>query len=94
MLQIVLVFEVKTSGWWSWWLNSCYCCAGRTETIRSCTDLAVEFVRAMEDEAYTREARLKALQAACERHSELIRDAMNGMPGASRNGGQGGGVGS
>jgi O-glycosyl hydrolase len=41
--------------------------------------LAAEFVRQMEDPSSTNEARLKALQAACERHSELIRDAMNGM---------------
>jgi hypothetical protein len=33
----------------------------------------------MEDPSSTNEVRLKALQAACERHSELIRDAMNGM---------------
>lgn len=51
---------------------------GRTETVRSCTVEAAEFVKRMVNSKATRESRLEALRTACTRHQDLYRDAMCG----------------
>jgi carnitine O-palmitoyltransferase 1 len=51
---------------------------GRTETVRPVTSAAVTFVKLMQDEAAPAKDKLKALQAAAERHQQGYRDAMAG----------------
>jgi carnitine O-palmitoyltransferase 1, liver isoform len=51
---------------------------GRTETVRSCTVEAVEFVLAMGDKEKPKEGKIKLFRRACERHQNLYRDAMTG----------------
>ncbi|KAG8200711.1 hypothetical protein JTE90_022322 [Oedothorax gibbosus] len=51
---------------------------GRTETVRSCTVEAKDFVLAMVNDTADKEAKKSALLRAAERHQNLYRDAMNG----------------
>ncbi|PAV83770.1 hypothetical protein WR25_24908 [Diploscapter pachys] len=51
---------------------------GRTETVRSCTVEAADFVKAMLDSNQTAEDRLALLRKASEKHQQLYRDAMCG----------------
>lgn len=51
---------------------------GRTETIRSCTNETVAFVRAMCDPNVNKDARKKLLSAACGNHTRLTQLAMTG----------------
>ncbi|XP_054721147.1 carnitine O-palmitoyltransferase 1, liver isoform-like [Uloborus diversus] len=51
---------------------------GRTETVRSCTMEAKEFVLSMMQNNTEKETRKKLLQKAAAKHQNLYRDAMNG----------------
>jgi carnitine O-palmitoyltransferase 1 len=51
---------------------------GRTETVRSLTNDAVKFVRAMAEKDCTVSRRIELLRCACDNHQTLYRDAMNG----------------
>ncbi|CAH8646050.1 unnamed protein product [Dicrocoelium dendriticum] len=51
---------------------------GRTETVRSCTAEATEFVRAMLDNGATLEYRARQFRIATDRHQRLTKDAMSG----------------
>lgn len=51
---------------------------GRTETVRSCTDESVAWVRAMEDRSANAAERMRLLQVACEQHRIGYSDAMCG----------------
>ncbi|KAK8725563.1 hypothetical protein OTU49_010621 [Cherax quadricarinatus] len=52
--------------------------SGRTETVRSCTEEAATFVRAMVSGRLPKEELLKLLRLAGNIHQKLYRDAMNG----------------
>uniref|UniRef100_A0AAQ5ZGH4 Carnitine O-palmitoyltransferase 1, muscle isoform n=1 Tax=Amphiprion ocellaris TaxID=80972 RepID=A0AAQ5ZGH4_AMPOC len=51
---------------------------GRTETVRSCTSEAVEFVRAMEDASATNAQRFALFRKAADKHQNMYRLAMTG----------------
>uniref|UniRef100_H3DKQ9 Carnitine O-palmitoyltransferase 1, muscle isoform n=1 Tax=Tetraodon nigroviridis TaxID=99883 RepID=H3DKQ9_TETNG len=51
---------------------------GRTETVRSCTSEAVEFVRAMESADATNAQRLALFRKAADKHQNMYRLAMTG----------------
>ncbi|VDM08500.1 unnamed protein product [Wuchereria bancrofti] len=51
---------------------------GRTETVRSCSSYSCDFVHAMLDPNQTHQERLKLLNAACNYHQTMYRDAMCG----------------
>ncbi|CAL4105843.1 unnamed protein product, partial [Meganyctiphanes norvegica] len=51
---------------------------GRTETVRSCTEEATSFVRAMVSGKASKEELIELLNLAAERHQKMYRDAMNG----------------
>ncbi|XP_037516905.1 carnitine O-palmitoyltransferase 1, liver isoform [Rhipicephalus sanguineus] len=51
---------------------------GRTETVRSCTIEATEFVRAMVENSVSTEEKIRLLKRACAKHQRLYRDAMSG----------------
>ncbi|CAL8358619.1 unnamed protein product [Lota lota] len=51
---------------------------GRTETVRSCTSEAVDFVRAMEEEDKTNVRRLELFRKAADKHQNMYRLAMTG----------------
>uniref|UniRef100_A0A8C5DBB7 Carnitine O-palmitoyltransferase 1, muscle isoform n=1 Tax=Gouania willdenowi TaxID=441366 RepID=A0A8C5DBB7_GOUWI len=51
---------------------------GRTETVRSCTNEAVAFVRAMEDCGATNAQRLALFRRAADKHQNMYRLAMTG----------------
>ncbi|XP_076987215.1 palmitoyl thioesterase CPT1C isoform X2 [Tamandua tetradactyla] len=52
---------------------------GRTETVRSCTREACNFVRAMEDEKETDPQCLALLRVAVDKHQSLLKAAMTGQ---------------
>ncbi|ODN01838.1 Carnitine O-palmitoyltransferase 1, liver isoform [Orchesella cincta] len=54
-----------------------YLC-GRTETVRSCTQEAVDFVRSLLDDAHSTSEKHRLVKLAAEKHQQLYRDAMNG----------------
>lgn len=51
---------------------------GRTETVRSCTLEATEFVKAMVENSVSTEEKIRLLRRACAKHQRLYRDAMSG----------------
>ena len=53
---------------------------GRTETVRSCTQEAVDFVMAMtnDDNGMTKDDKIKLLHRAADKHTQMYKDAMNG----------------
>jgi hypothetical protein len=51
---------------------------GRTETVRSCTTEAANFVKAMEDSTVSNKERLRLLRVATDRHQALYMHAMMG----------------
>lgn len=51
---------------------------GRTETVRSCTLEATEFVKAMVENSVSTEEKIRLLKRACVKHQTLYRDAMSG----------------
>lgn len=51
---------------------------GRTETVRSCTPEAADFVRAMVENSVNNEEKIRLLSRAAAKHVQLFRDAMNG----------------
>ncbi|KAG9510263.1 Mitogen-activated protein kinase-binding protein 1 [Fragariocoptes setiger] len=51
---------------------------GRTETVRSCTKESCEFVKAMVDPKKTKDEKIRLLQLAADKHTNLYKDAMNG----------------
>jgi len=52
---------------------------GRTETVRSCTREACNFVRAMEDKEKTEPQRRALFRLAVEKHQALLKAAMSGQ---------------
>ncbi|KAJ0408631.1 hypothetical protein P43SY_008978 [Pythium insidiosum] len=52
---------------------------GRTETVRSCTNEAVAFVRAMENKSASDSEREAALRAAIKKHGELTKNGVMGQ---------------
>ncbi|CAK7299695.1 Carnitine O-palmitoyltransferase 1, brain isoform [Vulpes lagopus] len=52
---------------------------GRTETVRSCTREACNFVRAMEDKEKTEPQRRALFRLAVEKHQSLLKAAMSGQ---------------
>ncbi|XP_008046073.1 carnitine O-palmitoyltransferase 1, brain isoform [Carlito syrichta] len=52
---------------------------GRTETVRSCTREACNFVRAMEDKEKTDPQRLALFRVAVDKHQALLKAAMSGQ---------------
>ncbi|XP_045148564.1 carnitine O-palmitoyltransferase 1, brain isoform [Echinops telfairi] len=52
---------------------------GRTETVRSCTREACDFVRAMEDSGKTGPQRLALFRLAVDKHQALMKAAMSGQ---------------
>merc|ERR1739838_1288032 len=52
---------------------------GRTETIRSCSEAAVEFSKAMLSEEATPQQKVAALRAAIDEHKSYAKDAVNGF---------------
>ncbi|ELW47128.1 Carnitine O-palmitoyltransferase 1, liver isoform [Tupaia chinensis] len=52
---------------------------GRTETVRSCTREACDFVRAMEDQEKTDPQRLVLFRVAVDKHQALLKAAMSGQ---------------
>lgn len=52
--------------------------AGRTETVRSCTEESCNFVKAMLDPNCSNADRIRLLQVAADKHTILYKDAMNG----------------
>lgn len=52
---------------------------GRTETIRSCSTLSCNWVRAMEDPAVAKEQKAKLLRAACDDHQYRTKLSMAGQ---------------
>ncbi|XP_012943350.1 carnitine O-palmitoyltransferase 1, liver isoform [Aplysia californica] len=52
--------------------------AGRTETVRSLTSEAKQFVETFLDAEKPEEEKRALLKAACERHAKMYKDAMNG----------------
>uniref|UniRef100_V5I5I7 carnitine O-palmitoyltransferase n=2 Tax=Ixodes ricinus TaxID=34613 RepID=V5I5I7_IXORI len=51
---------------------------GRTETVRSCTLEAVDFVKAMVENSVSNEEKIRLLRRAANKHQMLYRDAMSG----------------
>ncbi|XP_075548834.1 carnitine O-palmitoyltransferase 1, liver isoform-like isoform X1 [Dermacentor variabilis] len=51
---------------------------GRTETVRSCTLEATEFVKAMVENSVSTEEKIRLLKRASAKHQRLYRDAMSG----------------
>ena len=51
---------------------------GRTETVRSLTPEANNFVEAFISPEISNDEKKKLLKAACERHAVMYKDAMNG----------------
>lgn len=51
---------------------------GRTETIRSLTTEAADFIHSMADKSRSNDERIALLRKACERHQVLCREAMSG----------------
>lgn len=51
---------------------------GRTETVRSLTTNAADFVRSMADVTKSNAERIELLRKACNHHQALYRDSMNG----------------
>ena len=52
---------------------------GRTETVRSLSREANEFVKGFLDPARSQEEKRDLLKVACEQHATLYKDAMNGL---------------